>query len=249
MLGNWSLGDYFKKESIEMSYEFLTEVLGIEAKKLNVTVFEGDKDAKRDEESAGIWRGLGILDERIFYLAKKYNWWGPAGETGPCGPDTEIFVDNGRPKCSAKCNPSCGCGKYVEIWNNVFMQYNRRKDGKFEPLKLKNVDTGMGVERTIAVLNGKKNVFETGQFAPVIAEIKKLANAYNEKSGRIIADHITASVFILGDERGIAPSNVGQGYVLRRLIRGAIRHGSLIGMEGNICGRIAKRVIGARRRL
>ena len=167
MLGNWSLGDYFKQDSIRYSYEFLTKVLNIPNEKISVTCFEGDKDAPRDEEAAKVWEECGIPKERIYYLGKKDNWWGPAGETGPCGPDTEIFYDTGKEKCCDECSPACDCGKYVEIWNNVFMQYNKMADGSFEPLKQKNVDTGMGLERMTFILQGKENVFETELFEPL----------------------------------------------------------------------------------
>ncbi len=248
MLGNWSLGDYFKKEAIEWSWEFLTDKkwLGLNKEKISVTVFEGDKDAPRDEESADIWKGAGVPEERIFYLPKKDNWWGPAGETGPCGPDTEIFFDTGKPPCGKDCKPGCSCGKYCEIWNNVFMQYNKTPDGKFELLKQKNVDTGMGVERTSAVLQGKKNVFEISTFEPIVGKIKKIAQIKNpdekeETSIRIITDHIRASTFVLAEK--IEPSNVDQGYVLRRLIRRSIRHGKLIGIQKEFLSELVKIVI------
>lgn len=237
MLGNWSLGDYFKEESIAWSYEFLTKVLEIPSDIISVTVFEGDNDAPRDEISAKRWEELGIPKERIFYLPKKDNWWGPAGQTGPCGPDTEIFIDTGKDACGTECNPSCSCGKYVEIWNNVFMEYNKTKDGAFEPLAKKNVDTGMGLERTVCMLNGFETVYETDVFAPVIAEIAKLSGKmYGEtpeitKAMRIIADHVRTAVFMLGDERGIVPSGVDQGYVLRRVIRRAVRFARALEMD------------------
>ncbi|MDD4067005.1 MAG: alanine--tRNA ligase [Clostridia bacterium] len=223
MMGNWSLGDYFKDESIKMSYEFLTKELGIDIRKISVTVFEGDNDAPRDETSAKIWESLGIPKERIYYFNKKANWWGPAGQTGPCGPDTEIFFDTGKPKCSENCDPSCDCGKYLEIWNNVFMEYNKTEDGNYEPLKQKNVDTGLGLERATMVLQGKETVFDTELFAPIIQKCKDLAREnYNIQSGRIIADHTRASLMLLLD--GVRPSNVEQGYILRRLIRRVTRH-------------------------
>jgi len=223
MMGNWSLGDYFKDESIKMSCEFLTKELGIDINKISVTVFEGDNDAPRDEVSAKIWESLGIPKERIYYFNKKANWWGPAGQTGPCGPDTEIFFDTGKPKCSENCDPSCDCGKYLEIWNNVFMEYNKTEDGNYEPLKQKNVDTGLGLERATMVLQGKETVFDTELFALVIQKCKELAKEnYNIQSGRIIADHTRASLMLLLD--GVRPSNVEQGYILRRLIRRVTRH-------------------------
>jgi len=266
MLGNWSLGDYFKKQAIEWSFEFLTKVLGFDASNLYITVFAGDKDAPksqkskisddhrnslripRDEESAKIWKSLGIPEERIYYLPKEDNWWGPAGATGPCGPCTEMFIDTGKRKCSPECKPGCSCGKYFEIWNDVFMEYNRVAEGKFEKLKQKNVDTGMGVERTIAMLQGKDNVYETELFAPIIDKIKKLAGVDSftheqQRSVRIIADHIKAAAFILGDERDIVPSNLDQGYILRRFIRRSIRHGKLLGIKQGLCLPLVKVVI------
>ncbi len=231
MLGNWSLGDYFKKEAITWSFEFLTKVLKIDKNKIYVTVFGGEEGIPRDEEAAKIWQEVGIPKERIFYLGKKDNWWGPVGETGPCGPDTEIFIDTGKEKCSPDCRPGCDCGKYLEVWNNVFMQYNKTKEGKYEPLKQKNIDTGMGLERITAVMEGKENVFETELFEPIINFISKNCSMRDEKSIRIIADHIKAATFILGDERKVAPSNTDQGYILRRLIRRAIRYSQKIGFE------------------
>lgn len=236
MLGNWSLGDYFKKESITFSFEFLTKALGIPVEKLAVSVFAGDQDAPRDEESAGVWHSLGIPKDKIFYLPKENNWW-YAGATGPCGPDTEIFVDTGKEACSEECSPACDCGKYVEIWNNVFMEFYRNERGEFENLKQKNVDTGMGLERTICMLNGYKSVYETDLFADVIELLESLSNKkYGEnedttRAMRIIADHIRTATFILGDDIGIVPSNVDQGYILRRLIRRAYRFARLIDLD------------------
>ncbi|MBU1683216.1 alanine--tRNA ligase, partial [Patescibacteria group bacterium] len=244
MLGNWSLGDYFKKESIEMSFEFLTEVewLNIPIEKLAVTVFKGDKDAPKDEESAEIWKSLGIPEDRIAYLGKKDNWWGPAGATGPCGPDTEIFywVGDGDPHG----NPEENENDWMEIWNNVFMEYNKTKDNQFIPLEQKNVDTGLGLDRVAAVLMGKKNVFETDLFQPIIEKIGSLTNvpySENPNSYRIIADHIRCATFLAGD--GVKPSNIDQGYVMRRLMRRAIRHGKILGIEENFTHIIAKKVI------
>jgi len=236
MLGNWSLGDYWKKEAIEWSYEFLIDVLGFDVNKLHVTVFKGDKDAPKDEESADAWKKLGISKDKIYYLPKEDNWWGPAGETGPCGPCTEMFIDNGKKKCSAKCKPGCNCGKYFEIWNDVFLEYDKVAKGKYKKLKQKNVDTGMGVERTIAMLGGKKNVYETELFAPIMKKIDEITpeqrkGSEHEKSFRVIADHMKASVFILGDERGVVPSNLDQGYVLRRFIRRSLRHLRLLKID------------------
>jgi len=243
MLGNWSLGDYFKKEAIEFSFEFLTKKLKIPIARLAVSCFEGDKDAVKDEEAAKIWKSLGIKDERIVFLSKKDNWWGPAGEFGPCGPDTEMFYWKSSKKPPKTFNPDDK--NWVEIWNDVFMQYNKSKEG-FAKAPQQNVDTGMGVERTLAVLNGLEDNYQTSIFQPAIKEIEKISKKTykkNEKSMRIIADHLRAAVFILGDERSIKPSNLGQGYVLRRLIRRAIRYGKLLGIEANFISKIAKTVI------
>ncbi|MBD5085873.1 MAG: alanine--tRNA ligase [Clostridiales bacterium] len=245
MLGNWSLGDYFRKESINFSFEFLTKVLGIPVEKIAVTVFAGDEDCARDEEAADTWASLGIPRERIFYLPKANNWW-YAGSTGPCGSDTEIFIDTGKAPCSDHCDPSCDCGKWVEIWNNVFMEFNRNAEGKFEKLSQQNVDTGMGLERTICMLNGYKSVYETDLFAGAIAKICSLAGKkYGEdeadtRAMRIIADHIRTATFLLGDENGIVPSNVDQGYVLRRLIRRSVRFARQLGIEPQSLVEIAK---------
>ncbi len=229
MLGNWSLGDYWKKESLSWSFEFLTKELGISLDKLAVSVFAGDSDAPKDEEALEIWKSLGISEDRIYFFGKEGNWWGPAGNTGPCGPDSEIFYWTGKgdPPDLVTADNKEG---WIEIWNNVFMQYEKTSDGKFIPLKQKNVDTGMGVERTTAVLNGKDNVFDTDAFETLIGEVKKLSSKEDERSLRIVVDHLRASTFILGDQRCIAPSNSDQGYVLRRLIRRAIRHGKMLGI-------------------
>ena len=246
MLGNWSLGDYFKKEAISWSFEFLTEVLKIDKNRLAVSVFAGDETAPRDDEAAGIWMKCGIPADRIFFLPKKNNWWGPAGQTGPCGTDTEMFIDTGKPKCSEECSPACDCGKYIEIWNDVFMQYNKQADGSFAPLKQKNVDTGMGLERTLCILNGYKSVYETDLFQNAIAKLEELSGKkYGEsdeitKAMRIIADHIRTSTMLLGDQKGVTPSNVDQGYVLRRLIRRAVRFGRVIDLKEGALGEIAK---------
>ncbi len=229
MMGNWSLGDYFKHESIEMSYNFLKDVLGFDMNKISVTVFAGEDGIPRDEEAADRWAEMGIPRDRIYYCSREHNWWGPAGETGPCGPDTEIFYDTGKEKCSEHCDPTCSCGKYLEIWNNVFMQYNKTKDGKYEPLKAPNVDTGLGLERVIGLLQGKSSVYDTELFADVIAKIKELSTDYNVPSARIIADHLRTSMFMIVD--GVRPSNVEQGYVLRRLLRRVIRHMRKIGFN------------------
>ena len=248
MLGNWSLGDYFKKEAIGWSFEFLTTILKFNKDLLSVTVFQGDKDAEKDNESAKIWSSLGIPKERIYFLPKEDNWWGPAGTKGPCGPCTEMFIDTKINPCSKDCKPGCGCGKYFEIWNDVFLEYNKVGDGKYEKLKQQNVDTGMGVERTIAMLQGKKTVYEIGIFQPIIEKIKELAdikqpNKEQENSIRIITDHIRASTFILGDDSGISPSNLDQGYILRRFIRRSIRHGKLLGIEKEFLSELAKIII------
>ncbi|HNY21889.1 MAG TPA: alanine--tRNA ligase [Treponemataceae bacterium] len=253
MLGNWSLGDYFKKEAISFSFEFLTDPkwLGIPVDKLSVTVFAGDADVPRDEESASIWNGLGIPMERIHFLPREDNWWGPAGETGPCGPDTEMFIDTGKPKCGTDCRPGCHCGKYIEIWNDVFMQYNKQKDGSYLKLDRKCVDTGMGIERTVAMLNGKKSVYETEIFIPFIKSVEEVSgkkygdNDSDDVSIRIICDHARAATFILGDAKGVTPSNVGAGYVLRRLIRRAVRHGRKLGIDGVFLGKVAQVAIDA----
>lgn len=250
MLGNWSLGDFFKKEAISWSFEFLTskEWLGLPKDKLYFTVFAGDEDAPRDEEAYNYWREAGVAEDHIFFLPKEHNWWGPAGMTGPCGPDTEMFIDTGKEKCCPECNPSCSCGKYVEIWNDVFMQYNKTADGTFEPLKQKNVDTGMGVERTLVALNGG-SVFDTDVYAPIMAKIKELSgmdilnDKENKKASRIVADHIRTATFIIGDRRGVTSSNVDQGYVLRRLIRRAIRYAMKLSMPESSIVKIAETVI------
>ncbi len=231
MLGNWSLGDYFKKEAIAYSYEFLTKVLAIPEEKLSFTCFVGDEDAPKDEEAAGFWKELGIPEERIFFFGKKENWWGPAGQTGPCGPDTEMFYDTGKELCGPDCNPACSCGKYLEIWNDVFMQYNKTAEGKFEPLTQKNVDTGMGLDRVVTVLQGKKTVFDTDIFAAAMAKLAELApnNLDNVSSRRIILDHLRTATFLLAE--GVVPGRVDQPYILRRVIRRAVRHGREIGIK------------------
>ncbi|MBO3802983.1 MAG: alanine--tRNA ligase [Candidatus Brockarchaeota archaeon] len=244
MLGNWSLGDYFKREAISMSWEFLTskEWLGLDPERISVTVFSGDEEHPRDEESASTWISLGVPSERVYYNPKKDNWW-IAQSTGPCGPDTEMFYDTGKPKCGPDCKPGCSCGKYFEIWNDVFMEYNRTADGRYEKLVQKNVDTGMGVERTAAMLEGKDNDYETELFAPAMDEIMRLSKTKDIRSQRIVADHLRAAVFVLADEACIVPSNVEHGYVLRRLIRRAIRHGRRLGIEGPFCSKIAERFV------
>jgi alanyl-tRNA synthetase len=234
MMGNWSLGDYFKKEAVEMSHEFLTEVLKIPQEKISVTCFVGDADAPRDDEAADAWRSLGYPDGRISFLPKADNWWGPAGTTGPCGPDTEMFYGTGKEK--------------VEIWNDVFMQYYKDADGKYTSLSQKNVDTGLGLERTLAVLTGAESVFDTELFVPIIKKIEKsTGKKYGEdatlRAFRIIADHMRAATFILGDDKAVGPSNVDQGYILRRLIRRAYRYLNQLGAPKLAMRQIAEVVI------
>ena len=221
MLGNWSLGDYFKEESIQMSYDFLTKELRIPAEKLSVTCFAGDEDCARDEVTASCWKKAGIPEERIYYFGKDDNWW-IAGETGPCGPDTEMFYDTGKPKCSPECNPSCGCGKYVEIWNNVFMEFYKDENGKYSKLKQHNVDTGLGLERMTMLLEGRETPFETELFEPIMDKLVELQKVDNIASRRIVAEHLRSSMMIICD--GGRPSNVDRGYILRRLIRRMVRH-------------------------
>ena len=251
MLGNWSLGDYFKEQMIPWSWEFLTspEYLGLPKDRLAFSVFAGDADCPRDEESAQLWRNCGVADDHLFFLPKEHNWWGPAGVTGPCGPDTEMFIITDKEPCGPNCSPACSCGRYLEIWNDVFMQYNKKADGTFEPLEQKNVDTGMGLERTICVLNGKKSVYETDLFADILKKISELSgkeygsDEMTTRAFRIIADHMRTATFIMGDDRGVSPSNVDQGYVLRRLIRRAVRYGMGIGMPEGFTGEVAKVII------
>ena len=264
MLGNWSLNDYFKKEAINWSFEFLTQHLGFSPEQLNVTVFRGEgKDGEdgyipADEEAVEIWKSVGIPEERIFRLPREDNWWGPAGTTGPCGPDTEMFIDTGRPKCGPDCRPGCHCGKYVEIWNDVFMQYNKTEDGKFVPLGRHNVDTGMGVERTICMMSGAPTVYDTEIFAPIMAKIDELrAGTGGEGAGapgpqpmdaesvirakRIVADHMRTATFILCDPKGgVKPGNVGANYVLRRLIRRAVRYARQLGIAEGFTVKLAE---------
>ena len=251
MLGNWSLGDYFKKDAIAWSWEFLTspEWLGIDKDKLYFTCFEGNENAPRDDEAANFWVDQGVDPSHIFYLPKHYNWWGPAGITGPCGPDTEMFIDTGKEKCCDDCSPACSCGKYLEIWNDVFMQYNKTADGKYEPLAQKNVDTGMGLDRTTAVLQGVESVYDTDVFEGILARISELSGKHYDddeetmRAFRIVADHMRCSTFMLGDQRGITPSNVDQGYILRRLIRRAIRYAMQLGIAENSMSRVCESVI------
>ncbi len=251
MLGNWSLGDYFKKEAIAWSWEFLTssEWLGLDPDKLAFSVFAGEEGIPRDEEAASLWRAQGVPAERIFYLPRKNNWWGPAGTTGPCGPDSEMFIIKDKEPCGPDCSPACDCGRYLEIWNDVFMQYNKQADGAYVPLAQPNVDTGMGLERTIGVLTGAKSVYETDLFTGILGKISELSGkTYGPddeitRSMRIIADHVRTATFIIGDDRGVTPSNVDQGYVLRRLIRRAVRHGMNIGLPTGATAMIAEVIV------
>jgi len=254
MMGNWSLGDYFKKEAIEWSFEFLTspQYLGLDLRKLAVSVFVGEEENNipRDEEAANIWKSLGMPEERIAYLPRKNNWWGPAGQTGPCGPDTEMFYWKGEGEFPpAGSNPGNDEDNWLEIWNDVFMQYNKTTDGKYEPLAQTNVDTGMGMERTLLVLNGMTDVFQVDVFWPLIQKIEEVSgreyieNIEVTKSMRIIADHLRTATIIMGDDKHIAPSNVDQGYIVRRLIRRAVRHGRLLGINENFCDKVVAEIV------
>ena len=262
MLGNWSLNDYFKKEAISWSFEFLTQHLGFRPEQLNVTVFRGegregeDGYIPADEEAVEIWKSVGIPEERIFRLPREDNWWGPAGTTGPCGPDTEMFIDTGKEKCGEGCRPGCHCGKYIEIWNDVFMQYNKNEEGKFVPLGRHNVDTGMGVERTICMMSGAPTVYDTEIFAPIMAKIDELRSLGKGagapelpsipaedvlRARRIIADHMRTATFILCDPKGgVKPGNVGANYVLRRLIRRAVRYARQLGIAEGFTVKLAE---------
>ena len=258
MLGNWSLNDYFKREAISWSFEFLTTKLGFAPEQLNVTVFRGEgREGEEgyipaDEEAVEIWKSLGLPDERIFRLPREDNWWGPAGTTGPCGPDTEMFIDTGKEKCGPECRPGCHCGKYIEIWNDVFMQYNKNEEGKFVPLGRHNVDTGMGVERTICMMSGAPTVYDTEIFAPIMAKIDALSDpsvlaavSAEEalKARRVIADHMRTATFILCDPKGsVKPGNVGANYVLRRLIRRAIRYSRVLGIAEGFTVELAETI-------
>ena len=256
MLGNWSLNDYFKKEAISWSFEFLTKHLEFKPEQLNVTVFRGEgKEGDEgyipaDEEAVAIWKSLGIPEERIFRLPREDNWWGPAGTTGPCGPDTEMFIDTGKEKCGPDCRPGCHCGKYIEIWNDVFMQYNKNEEGKFVPLGRHNVDTGMGVERTVCMMSGAPTVYDTEIFKPIMDAIEELRVKSEElrisdeevlKAKRIIADHMRTATFILCDPKGgVKPGNVGANYVLRRLIRRAVRYARQLGIGQGFTVKLAE---------
>ena len=250
MLGNWSLGDYFKKESLAWSFEFLTDPrwLALDPKLISVTVFAGDENAPRDEESAAIWKSIGMPEDRIAYLPAADNWWA-AGPTGPCGPDSEIFYWVGQGLPPPGSNKGTDSKNWMEIWNNVFMQFNRVDEKTLVKLPAQNVDTGMGLERTTTVLQGKTSVYQTEIFQPLIAAIGDAAgHAYGsdeekDRSLRIVADHIRSATFIIGDPKGVLPSNVGAGYVLRRLIRRAVRHGRKLGIEGTFLAKPAAVVI------
>ncbi len=246
MLGNWSLGDYFKTEMIKMSYELITAHLKISLDRLHVTVFSGDEAITCDEEAANTWLALGILPAHIHFLGREDNWWGPAGKTGPCGPDSEMFLDTLRPSCGVECRPGCGCGKYIEFWNDVFMQYDKQEDGSYRPLAKQNIDTGMGVERTLCLLLGKNNVYETHLFQPLLVHLEALAGlVYTGEEGettkafRIICDHVKTATMLLADDKLIKPSNVGQGYILRRLIRRAVRFGRKLNINKPFLGAMA----------
>lgn len=249
MLGNWSVGDYFKEDAIRWSFEFLTSPkwLDIPLEKLAVTVFAGDDNVPRDNESANIWKSCGMKDEQIFYFPKKDNWWEIGGGVGPCGPDTEIFFDTGKEPCCEKCDPSCDCGKWVEIWNNVFMEFLVKSAGaKLEKLPQQNVDTGMGMERVVSVLNGFKSTYQNDCFEDAIKTLEKLSGKtfdFEDESGKpfaVICDHIRASVFLLGDVKPTLPSNVGQGYILRRLIRRSVNCARTLGIDANDLALVAK---------
>ncbi|MDE7265441.1 MAG: alanine--tRNA ligase [Clostridia bacterium] len=250
MMGNWSLGDYFKEQMIPWSYEFLTseKYLGIPVEDIAVTCFAGDKDCPKDEESAALWQKCGILSQNIYYLPKSGNWWGPAGTTGPCGPDTEMHIIRNHQeadKLGAYDFDNAASGTFLEIWNDVFMQYNKNAEGGYEPLKQKNVDTGMGLERTLCILNGKANVYETDLFENAIAKIESLTGLkYGQseeitKAFRVVLDHVRTATFMLGDTKGIVPSNTDQGYILRRIIRRAVRFGRNLGLEQGSLSKIA----------
>lgn len=250
MLGNWSLGDYWKKEAITWSYEFLTseKYLGFNPGKLSVTVFAGDEDSPRDNEAAEAWRSVGIPEERIYFLGKGDNWW-IAGNSGPCGPCTEMFIEVDEvPKCSPDCRPGCYCGHFVEVWNDVFMQYNKLSDGSYQPLKQRSIDTGMGVERTLAMLQKVSSVFETELFAPLISKTKELSQKQefkedDERLIRIIVDHVRSAVMIMADDRRISPSNVEQGYIVRRLLRKAIHSADRLDINQGFMNTLAEIVI------
>ena len=247
MMGNWSLGDYFKKEMIPWSYEFLTgeKYLHIPSDQIAVTVFGGDETLEKDVEAAELWEKAGVKKENIYFMPRENNWWGPAGLTGPCGTDTEMFVIR-KPKCSPTCNPDCNCGAFLEIWNDVFMRFNKQADGSYTELSQKNVDTGMGLERALCVLNGKSSVYETDLFEGATKKISELTGKnYGEseeitRSFRVLLDHVRTATFMIGDEKGIVPSNTDQGYILRRIIRRAVRFGRKIDLPEGSLSKIAE---------
>jgi len=249
MLGNWSIRDYFKKEALAWSHEFLTsgDFLDLGRNRIYATVFEGDDGAPFDRESYDVWLSLGVPEKHIVKLPRKDNWWGPAGRVGPCGPDSEMFYDTGAARCGSECCPGCSCGKYFELWNNVFIEYDRQSDGSYISLDTPCVDTGMGVERTISMLQGKKTVYETELFANIIKSIESISGRLyrddDPRSFRIISDHVKTATMILGDENAIRPSNLGQGYILRRLIRRCVRHGLKLGIDFNFLAQVADSVI------
>jgi alanyl-tRNA synthetase len=247
MLGNWSLGDYFKKEAITMSFGFLTKELGIPVSKLAVTVYKGNETVPYDSEAVETWLKLGLRSDQIFYYGDDENWWGPAGETGPCGPDSEIFYVNDVPDCSEECGPACSCGKYVELGNNVFMTYNKDKEGNLTELEQKNIDVGLGFERLLILTNNLNNVYETDLFVPLIKKLEELSGITydkgNQKIFRVICEHTRAAVFILADPKKIVPSNSEQGYILRRLIRRTIRMIHKLDIQENILPELAEKVI------
>jgi len=252
MLGFWSLGGYWKQESLSWTLEWFTHVLGLGQERISVTVFAGDDDAPRDDEAIEIWLKLGIPQERIYALPKEDNWWGPVGKTGPCGPDSELFYDTGRPEHGPDCQPGCNCGKYIEIGNNVFLQYNRTADGTFEPCKQRSIDVGLGLERVLSVILGAEDIYTTDLFAPIVQCIQGLrehrgdrARALSEKQEqqllRIVVDHLRAATFIIAD--GVMPGNVEQGYICRRLIRRAVRCGYEFGIPGHFTTEVARAII------
>jgi alanyl-tRNA synthetase len=251
MLGFWSLGDYWKRDSLRWTLEWFTRVLGLEQERISVTVFAGDSDAPRDDEAVHVWLELGIPQQRIYYLPKTDNWWGPAGKTGPCGPDSELFYDTGRPEHGPGCQPGCNCGKYIEIGNNVFMQYNKTAEGRYEPLKQRNIDVGLGLERTLYIVQGTEDIYTTDLFASIVQSIRELCKRQGGKTAlsseqeqrliRIVADHVRAATFIIAD--GVLPGNVEQGYICRRLIRRAVRSGHELDMPGIFTAEVAQAVI------
>ena len=251
MLGFWSLGDYWKRDSLRWTLEWFTQVLGLEKERISVTVFAGDSDAPRDDEAVQVWLELGIPQERIYYLPKKDNWWGPAGKTGPCGPDSELFYDTGLPKHDPDCRPGCSCGKYIEIGNNVFMQYNKTAEGLYEPLKQRNIDVGLGLERTLCVQQGTSDIYSSDLFAPIVERVGELrtrqesrvvlSSEREQRLIRIITDHLRAATFLIAD--GVVPTNVEQGYICRRLIRRAVRCGHELDMPPTFTAEVARAVI------